>query len=192
MKKPAAILAAAFVFTCTIASTAQAITITSPLTLDSEGVLGTVRPGVPFGSTVVDDYTNYLLDLNLNTTTTFEGQTYIRDDTVDPGSGTVSSTDYITGTGTFVESGWEYVAAKYDGPNGGIVVFYVGGESLTLTQTSYDLWTNKKGQGYELSGWVAFNTWLPPTTIPDGGSTLTLLGSAVVIFAMLCRRVDKS
>jgi hypothetical protein len=167
------------------------------LTLDSEGVLGTVRPGVPFGSNVVDDYTNYLLNLNLNTTTTFEGQTYIRDDTVDPGSGTVSSTDYITGTGTFVESGWEYVAAKYDGPNGGIVVFYVGGESLTLTETSYDLWTNKQGQGYGLSGWVAFNTWVPPpspptTTVPDGGSTLTLLGSVLLALGTLRRKLNKT
>jgi hypothetical protein len=181
---------------CMSARAAHALTIDSPLTLNSDGVLGTVRPGVPFSEPEVDDYVNFLLDMSLNSTTTSDGQTYVRNTALDPGTGSVSSTDYLTGTGTFVEAGWEYLAAKYDGPNGGLVVIYLGGESATLPTTSWNLWVNKQGKGYGLSGWIAYNTVClvnctlpdePEPSVPDSGSTAMLLGS--VLFALAVSRV---
>jgi hypothetical protein len=189
LARPAATLIAAISLVSLCSSTAHALTIESPLLITSEGVLGTVRPGVPFGSNVVDDYANILLDMTTNTSKTVDGQFYYRNTATDPGSGEVSSTDFITGTGTFVDGGWEYLAAKYDGPNGGLVLIYLGGESAIIPETSYSLWTNKKGQGYTLSGWIAFNSIQLDQPVPDGGSSFPFLGSALLLLGILRRHV---
>ena len=184
MKKGLATLAVAIACAGAVTSNAYALTINDPY------VLGIVKDAVPFSDASTVTYINTLLSQPLNSgPTTIGTEAYTRN-SYDPvgDSGSVSLSDYDTGTGTTVESGWEYLIAKYDGPNGGAVVFYLGGAAYTLPVDSFDIWTNKSGQGYGLSGWKVFNS----VTVPDGGSTLTLFGSALFVFAMLRRRIDKS
>jgi hypothetical protein len=115
-----------------------------------------------------------------------------------------SSTDYSgtldnvtssnTGTGTTIPTTYDYVLAKYDGTNAGYVLFYMptyDGGSYTIPEYSYSIWNTTTGQGnpvqasYQLSGWVGF-------TVPDGGSTVTLLGSVLLGLSVLRRRLSKN
>ena len=96
-----------------------------------------------------------------------------------------SSTDYtgtIIGLGTpsavgatHVDAGWEWVLAKYDGQEAGYVLFYLGGAAMDLPATSADLWLNSNGVGYGISHFTTFNGG----SVPDGGSTLALLGAGL-------------
>jgi hypothetical protein len=73
-------------------------------------------------------------------------------------------TDVDLGSG-----GYYYLFAKYDGPNYGSEVWYVGGLSGVVTIPA-------TGGRYDLSGVTLFNTG---TSVPDGGMTLLLLGTAL-------------
>jgi hypothetical protein len=74
-------------------------------------------------------------------------------------------------------AGYTYLLAKYDGPNGGFVLFHIPSigssipSSLGVTNVAGNVtyWTE-----YGLSGWTAYN-W-----VPDGGSVVMLLGAALM------------
>src|SRR4030095_6789900 len=63
-----------------------------------------------------------------------------------------------------------YLFAKYDGPNFGAEVWYVGNLSgmITIPDT---------GGGFRLSGWTLFTG--DGVGVPDGGATVMLLGAAL-------------
>jgi hypothetical protein len=157
-------------------------------------VLGIIKDAVPFGDADVQRYMNSFLSLAATSSPTLIGtETYTRNGVANPGSGSVVSLIGGSCNGTFgclkdasgnmnVAAGYEYLIAKYDGPNGGAVVFYLGGKAFTLPATSFDIWTNTTGQGYGLSGWLEFNTYVNSTSVVDGGSTVAMLGS--VLFAL--------
>jgi hypothetical protein len=88
------------------------------------------------------------------------------------------------GTGQTVSLGavgtYTYLFAKYDGPNQGSVVWYVG--NLGGDQTIPGDWN-----GYGLSGWTLFTGGTPPTSLPDGGTTAMLLGAAFGVLGMARR-----
>ncbi len=88
------------------------------------------------------------------------------------------------GTGTTVSLGavgtYTYLFAKYDGPNQGSVVWYVG--NLGGDQTIPSDWN-----GYGLSGWTLFTGGPPPGSLPDGGATAMLLGAALGALGMARR-----
>ena len=79
--------------------------------------------------------------------------------------------------------------ARYDGPNGGVAVFNIAGLTGTIDIYRYAkpervngqltgnlLGSNTARQGYFLmSGWSLLN----PTSVPDGGATVMLLGAAL-------------
>jgi hypothetical protein len=79
---------------------------------------------------------------------------------------------------------YSYLFAKYDGPNAGSEVWYVGGISGVITIPGFGL----AGQNYGLSGWTLFG---PGVGVPDGGTTVMLLGAALGALGM-ARRFLKS
>jgi len=93
------------------------------------------------------------------------------------------------GTGTSIDLGngtlYSYLFAKYDGPNAGSEVWYVGGMSGIITIPALGL----AGQHYGLSGWTLFGPGVPQA--PDGGTTVMLLGAALGALGM-ARRFLKS
>jgi hypothetical protein len=84
----------------------------------------------------------------------------------------------LNGTGTSVNLGsgdFEYLFAKYGGPNCGSEVWDVSGLTGTITIPS-------QGGKYGLSGWTLFTPGSAPgpvDNVPDGGTTLMLLSSAL-------------
>jgi len=199
MKKRLATIAAAVALGCSLSSSAAALTINDP------GVLGIIKDAVPFGDADVQAYMNAFLSLAAGSPPTLIGtETYTRNGVANPGSNSVVSLIsgscmstpgcFKDGTGNMnVPAGYEYLIAKYDGPNGGAVVFYLGGKAFTLPATSFDIWTNKKGQGYGLSGWLEFNTYqnVTTTSVPDGGSTVAMLGSVLLALGFLGLKFTK-
>ena len=78
--------------------------------------------------------------------------------------------------------GFLYLFAKYDGPNYGSEVWYVGGLTgiITIPATA---------GGYGLSGWTLFNPG--GTNVPEGGSTIAFLGLALTAAELLRRGVSR-
>ncbi len=76
---------------------------------------------------------------------------------------------------------YTYLFAKYDGPNQGSVVWYVG--NLTGIITIPQDWN-----GYGLSGWTLFGG---AGTVPDGGTTVMLLGAALGALGMARRYLKR-
>ena len=72
-------------------------------------------------------------------------------------------------------AGYEWVLAKYDGPNAGYVLFHVPTFGSIIPGLSAPIWTNSAGNGYGISGYMAWGS----TRVPDGGTTLSLLGLAL-------------
>ena len=64
---------------------------------------------------------------------------------------------------------YNYLFAKYDGPNQGSVVWYVGKLTSFTIPTQWN--------GYGLSGWTLFGPG--GAGAPDGGTTVMLLGAAL-------------
>ncbi|CEF48986.1 unnamed protein product [uncultured bacterium] len=181
IKKWAAITCAYF-----ISAAAYALSINDP------GVVGTIVTGEPSSTANEVVYTNTLLGLAANTgPVTISGHVY-----------TTSSTDYngtVSGgvqdsTGNLVvPAGFDFVLAKYDGPNGGDVVYALNGASITLPATSATIWVNGQGAGYGLSHFTVFNpdVVINPHTVPDGGATVALLGLSMTGLAVARRRFRK-
>jgi hypothetical protein len=177
--KRLAMLSTVLALVCASSPRAYAISLSDP------GVLGIIVDAIPFGDADVVKFVNIFLDLAPSTGPVVIGtETYTRNSTADPGSGQVASVG-TSGTSTTTAAGYEYIAAKYDGMNGGAVIYYAGGASLALPKDSQGLWQNVQNQGYGLSGWKAFNA----VNVPDGGSTVAFLGFAVLGLGALRRRL---
>jgi len=93
---------------------------------------------------------------------------------------------------------FEYLVAAYDGPNGGVAVFNIAGLTGTIELYRYAkpevvngqftgnlLGSNTAQQGYFLmTGWSLLN---PTGQVPDGGTTVMLLGAALGALGMARR-----
>jgi hypothetical protein len=147
-------------------------------------VVGIVVSGEP--SSIADEvvYVNTLLGLGANAgPIVIGGHTY----TTGPVdyNGTVTALNAVQWESINVPSGYEYVLAKYDGPNGGDMVWYLGGMSMTLPSDSWPLWKNKPGNaGLGLSHFTVFNA----VSTPDYGTTALLLGLGVFAIGFLRMR----
>jgi VPDSG-CTERM motif len=82
-------------------------------------------------------------------------------------------------------TGFQYLVAVYDGPNGGVAVFNVAGLTGSVDLYRYAkplangnlLGSNVAAQGYfKMTGWTLLN---PTGAVPDGGTTVMLLGAAL-------------
>ena len=186
-------------------------------TTDSPYLLGTVIPGQvsPPGQAAHDAaMTNFLLGMGSQTHTSSNGSFYAR--TTWPGG------NPATTTGAVVESGFsdgttaisinlsqtgtfQYLVATYgdsDDPNGGVAVWNISGLTGTIQIYRYAkpemanghptgnlLGSNTMQQGYFLiTSWTLLN----PTGVPDGGTTVMLLGTALGVLAVVRRCLLRS
>jgi hypothetical protein len=135
--------------------------------------LGFVNFGIPSGDSDRLTYVNHLVGMALGTSDKADGQTYFRsNNTFSPLPQAVLG-GLVDGTSTTINLGsglYTYLFAKYDGPNYGSEVWYVGNLSgmITIPATA---------GGYGLSGWTLFGPGVPG--VPDGGITAMLLGTAL-------------
>jgi len=174
----------------------------------SQYLLGTVLPGIQGngGQAQRDaDMTNSLLALGLGAqsgTGTSADSLYSRSFndfcSLPPATatGVVLSCPFSDGTTAVtvnLGTGFQYLVAAYDGPNGGVAVFNVGGLTGSVDLYRYAkplangnlLGSNTAQQGYFLmTGWSLLN---PTGTVPDGGTTVMLLGMAFGALGMARR-----
>lgn len=168
------------------------------LSINDPGIVGTVTDGAP--ASIADEviYVNTLLGLGANVTQTIAGELYKTSST--DYAGTVSADGAVKKNTTdagfsMTVSGFEYVLAKYDGLNGGSILFYLDGATFTLPGTSEPLWANNAGNGYGISHWTGFGPTdddddNPPPSVPDAGSTLALVGMAMTGLGLMRRKLS--
>jgi len=153
------------------------------LTIGDAHELGFVNYGIPSGDSDRLTYVNHLVGMTPGTSDKADGQTYFRSgnsfgplpQAVLAGVVDCTSTTINLGAqGTFT-----YLFAKYDGPNYGSEVWYVGDLSgkITIPATA---------GGYALSGWTLFGTG---AGVPDGGTTAMLLGAALGVLGIARRYI---
>lgn len=149
------------------------------LTIGDGHEIGYVQYGIPSGDADRTAYVNHLIDMALGSSDSALGQTFTRSSN---DFGTLPDAVFaLNGTSTSINlgSGYLYLFAKYDGPNWGSEVWYVGDLSGTITIPA-------TGGGYGLSGWTLFNPG--GTSVPDGGTTALLLGLGLVGLSFIARR----
>jgi hypothetical protein len=157
-----------------------------PLTINSEGVVGTID-GISGETSPATEaiWLQHLLDMP-NDAVDLEFGTTFRTRTEDPQySGTIDAANFWKDDdgGLSVPAGWEWVMAKYDGQNAGYVVWYLGGAAVDLPLTSWSIWANASGEGYNLSHFTVFNS----IGVPDGGATVLLLGASLAALGLMIR-----
>ena len=148
------------------------------LTIGDQHELGQVQPPTPEGDADITQYVNFMIGLSLGGS----GHVIIGPHNVLvtrsmnnfgslPGLAALAQ----RGTGTTINLGtqgtYSYLFAHYGGPGGGFAeVWYVGDLSGTISIPA-------TGLGHRLSGWALFTG--PGGAVPDGGTTLMLLGAAL-------------
>lgn len=186
MKKLAymAAIALAFGLLGGLPSSAQAVTV---LTLNDTRDLGSNTPPEPANITNERAWTNTLIDLVQGSgVQVVGGQTFNRKNTTcgtcPDAAGGFKSPD--GGNGGLVDlgtGGFTYLLGKYDGPHGVDEIWNVQGLTGLVTIPA------SLGVGLGLSHWTLFGG----TTVPDGGTTVMLLGAALGALGMT-RRFLKS
>ena len=143
------------------------------LTIGDAHELGFVNFGIPSGDADRLTYVNHLIGMALGTSDKADGQTYFRSNNSFGQLPQAVLAGHVNGTSTTINLGsglYTYLFAKYDGPNYGSEVWYVGDLSgiIEIPATA---------GGYGLSGWTLFGPGIPG--VPDGGTTAMLLGAAL-------------
>ena len=156
------------------------------LTIGDGHELGTAIPPVPEGDAAIAQYVNFMIGLSLGGS----GQVVIPPHTIQvtrsmndfgplPGPAALAQ----RGTGTTVNLGTQgtfaYLFAHYGGPGGGTgEVWYVGNLNGMITIPA-------NGFGHGLSGWALFTAG--GVGVPDGGTTVMLLGAALGTLGLVRR-----
>jgi hypothetical protein len=189
-----AIFAATLAFSHNASATRVAVGINIPsitppsiiLAFNDQYVVGTISPGAPADPADVATYINFMIGLQPGNSGTFSGQTITRSTNTFGSLPTASATGAVSGTGTTIDLNalgtFTYLFAKYDGPNDNSVVWNISGLTGILTIPA------DGPLGYGLSGWILFG---PTGQVPDGGTTVMLLGAALAALGM-ARRFLKS
>jgi len=153
------------------------------LTIGDTYTLGYVYFGIPSGDADRTTYTNDLIKFYNSGCTgdcgMANGQDYfIVNGTPHFGATLPTATFGADGTGNtgIATLGYTYLFAKYDGPNAGSVVWVVSGLTTVDIPATWG--------GYGLSGCTLFG---PQTGVPDGGTTVMLLGAALGALGMARR-----
>ncbi len=170
------------------------------LTIGDANELGFVNFGIPAGDADVTAYVNQLIGMSLGSTTNVLGQTIQRSsNTFSPMDAAVlaSRTTYGTVSGNTVDinvgsTGYEYLLVKYDGPNYGSEVWYIGGLTGTITIPAYPLFNNDGSGKFGISGSSLFTRYPGSTSVPDGGATIAMLACALVGVETVRRKLAAS
>jgi len=153
------------------------------LTIGDAHELGFVNFGIPSGDSDRLTYVNHLIGMTPGTSDKADGQTYFRSGNNFGSLAPAVLGGLVDGTSTSINLGaggtYLYLFAKYDGPNYGSEVWYVGDLSGTITIPA-------TAGGYGLSGWTLFGS---AATTPDGGTTVMLLGAALGALGMARRYI---
>ena len=191
----AAVCAVMFAFAQNASATPHPLPPAISLTIGDNRSLGEVFFGIPSGDADRTAYVNHLIAMAPGTTNAALGQTFHRSSN-NPGPGFPNYPTAVfakNGTGTSVDLGngtlYSYLFAKYDGPNAASEVWYVGNLSGIITIPAAAFPKRPGGQPYGLSGWTLFGPGVPG--VPDGGTTVMLLGGALGALGM-ARRFLKS
>jgi VPDSG-CTERM motif len=145
-------------------------------------VVGTISPGAPADPADVATYVNFMIALAPGGSGTFSGQNIERSTNLFGSLPTASATGAVSGTGTTIDLNalgtFTYLFAKYDGQNDNSLVWNISGLTGVLTIPA------DGPLGHGLSGWILFG---PTGTVPDGGTTVMLLGAALGALGMARR-----
>jgi protein with PEP-CTERM/exosortase system signal len=151
------------------------------LSIGDEHELGFVEFGIPSGDQDRLNYVNHLIGMALGTQDDALGQHFTRSNNDFGALPQAVLTAHVNGTSTSIDLGaggtYLYLFAKYDGPNYGSEVWYVGDLSGIITIPD-------EAGGYGLSGWTLFGS---AGSVPDGGTTAMLLGTAFGALGMARR-----
>jgi protein with PEP-CTERM/exosortase system signal len=158
----------------------------SALTIGDGQTLGYVFFGIPSGDQDRTNYVNHLVFMYNNgiTDDVALGQTFHIVNGAPAFGATLATAVFSHNGGPLdpIDLGggglYSYLFAKYDGPNQGSVVWYVGNLSGVITIPA-------DWNGYGLSGWTLFGPGVPG--VPDGGTTAMLLGMAFGALGMARR-----
>jgi hypothetical protein len=157
------------------------------LTIGDQHELGQIQPATPEGAADITQYVNFMIGLSLGGSGHViigPHNTLVTRSMNDFGSLPGSATLALRGTGTTVNLGltggtYDYLFAHYGGPGGGFAkVWDVGNLSGSISIPSI-------GLGHGLSGWALFTA--PGGAVPDGGTTVMLLGAALGALALVRR-----
>ena len=179
-----AAIALAFGVLAGLPSTANALA----LTFNAQYDLGYVIPGEPADIPSERGYVNNLISLAQGSgPATIGGFAYFRKN-ISCGTCPAATGGAKNDTGSNVVNlgtgGFTYLIAKYDGPNGGSEVWNVQGLTGIYTIPLIGFATKQHPQGYGLSHWTLFG---PGGQVPDGGTTVMLLGAALGALGMARR-----
>jgi VPDSG-CTERM motif len=151
------------------------------LTIGDDQEIGFVEFGIPSGDQDRLDYVNHLIGMALGSQDDALGQHFTRSNNDFGPLAPAVLTGHVSGTSTSIDLGaggtYLYLFAKYDGPNYGSEVWYVGDLSGIITIPD-------SAGGYGLSGWTLFGS---AGSVPDGGTTAMLLGMALGSLGMARR-----
>lgn len=154
------------------------------LSIGDSHELGFVQNGWPSGDADRLVYLNHIIGMALNSKSKGDGQVYIRSSNSFGPLSQALWDGHVSGTGTSINLGaggvYTYLFAKYDGPNYGSEVWYVGNLSgiITIPGTA---------GGVDLTGWTLFG--VGGQGVPDGGTTVLLLGLAFGALGMARRHL---
>jgi len=158
------------------------------LTIGDTHELGFVNFGIPSSEQDRANYVNHLIGMGLGTSDQAFGQTFFRSNN---NFGPLPTAVVVGPTVTFqnppsvvsinIGTGlYTYLFAKYDGPNYGSEVWYIGDLSGTITIPGF-------AGRYGLSGYTLFGPG--GQGVPDGGTTAMLLGAALSVLGVARRYI---
>jgi hypothetical protein len=149
-------------------------------------VVGTISPGAPADPADVATYINFMIGLAPGGSGTFSGQNITRTTNLFGSLPTATAVGSVSGSGTTIDLNaiggtFTYLFAKYDGQNDLSQVWNISGLTGVITIPA------DGPLGYGLSGWILFNPGGGPPGVPDGGTTVMLLGAALGSLGMARR-----
>ena len=158
------------------------------LTIGDTHELGFVNFGIPSSEQDRANYVNHLIGMGLGTSDQAFGQTFFRSNN---NFGPLPTAVVVGPTVTFqnppsvvsinIGTGlYTYLFAKYDGPNYGSEVWYIGDLSGIITIPGF-------AGRYGLSGYTLFGPG--GQGVPDGGTTAMLLGAALSVLGFARRYI---
>ena len=186
----AALCAVTLAFSHNASATPQSLPplINLDLAFDDTHVVGTVTPAAPADPVSRASYINFMIALAPGGSGTFSGQSITRSTNLfanlPQADANIIAQSTPNNPETTIDLGaggvYSYLFAKYDGPNDLSQVWYVGDLSGIITIPA------DGPLGYGLSGWILFGPG-GGNGVPDGGTTVMLLGAALGALGMARR-----